>query len=53
MGGSVEGGGGERRNGVWRGEGRGRLYLTLYCLHRNDFCIKVGSDEIENHYNVS
>ena len=33
------------------GGGRGRLYLTLYCLHQNDFCIQMGSDE--SHLNVS
>ena len=26
------------------------IYLSLHC-HRNDFCIKVGSDE--THFNVS
>ena len=30
---------------------RGRLYLTLYCHHRNDSCIKMGSDE--SRFNVS
>ena len=25
--------------------------LSLHCHHRNDFCIKVGSDE--SHFNVS
>ena len=27
------------------GGGRGRLYPTLHCHHRNDSCVKVGSDE--------
>ena len=27
------------------------VYLSLHCHHRNDSCIKVGSDE--NHFNVS
>ena len=27
------------------------LYLSLHCLHQNDFCIKMGSDE--SHFNVS
>ena len=27
------------------------IYLSLYCHHRNNFCIMVGSDE--NHFNVS
>ena len=27
------------------------IYLSLHCHHRNDFCIKVGSDE--SHFNVS
>ena len=31
---------------------RGRLYIYIYLsLHRNDFCIKAGSDQ--NHLNVS
>ena len=29
----------------------GSIYLSLQCQHRNDFCIKVGSDE--SHFNVS
>ena len=38
------------RNGLWRW-GRGRLlYLSLYCHHQNDSCIKMGSDE--SHFNV-
>ena len=33
-------------------DGRGRLlYLTIYCHHQNDSCIKVGS--AESHFNVS
>ena len=28
-----------------------RLHLTLHCLHQNDSCIKMGSDE--SHFNVS
>ena len=27
------------------------MYLSLYCHHQNDFCIKIGSDE--SHFNVS
>ena len=27
------------------------IYLSPYCRHENDFCIKVGSDDI--HFNVS
>ena len=27
------------------------IYLSLYCHHQNDFCIKMGSDE--SHFNVS
>ena len=27
------------------------LYLSLHCHHRNDSCIKMGSDE--SHFNVS
>ena len=26
------------------------IYLLLHCHQRNDFCIKIGSDEI--HFNV-
>ena len=37
----VGGGGGEREI----------IYLSLQCRHRNDFWIKVGSDE--SHFNVS
>ena len=31
--------------------GREIIYLSLYCHHQNDFCIKVGSEE--SHFNVS
>ena len=31
--------------------GREIIYLSLYCHHQNDFCIKMGSDE--SHFNVS
>ena len=27
------------------------IYLSLYCHHQNDFCIKMGSDE--SHFKVS
>jgi len=27
------------------------MYLSLFCHHQNDFCIKTGSDE--SHFNVS
>ena len=27
------------------------IYLSLHCLHQNDFCIKMGRDE--SHFNVS
>ena len=32
--------------GVRRCGGREIIYLSLHCHHQNDFCIKVGSDEI-------
>ena len=35
--------------GRWRG--RDIIYLSLHCYHKNDFCIKMGSDE--SHFNVS
>ena len=41
-------GGGE---GAWRLGKREIMYLSLYCHHQNDSCIKVGSDE--GHFNVS
>ena len=31
--------------------GREVIYLSLYCHHQNDFCIKVGSEE--SHFNIS
>ena len=34
---------------VWGGGGG--IYLSLRCHHRNDSCIKVGSDK--SHFNVS
>ena len=38
---------------VGAGEGGGGeiIYLSLHSHHKNDFCIKVGSDE--SHFNVS
>ena len=33
------------------GRGTSYIYLSLYCHHQNDFCIKMGSDE--SHFNVS
>ena len=30
---------------------RESIYLSLHCHHRNDSCIKMGSDE--SHFNVS
>ena len=27
------------------------IYLSLHCIHQNDSCIKMGSDE--SHFNVS
>ena len=30
--------------------GREIIYLSLYCHHQNDSCIKTGSDE--NHFNA-
>ena len=33
------------------GEEGGIVYLSLHYHHRNDFCIKMGSDE--SHFNVS
>ena len=33
------------------GEEGDYIYLSLYCHHRNDSCIKMGSDE--SHFNVS
>ena len=37
--------------GVWRWGERETIYISLHCGHQNDFCIKVGSDEI--HFSVS
>ena len=37
--------------GVGGGGGREIIYLSLYCHHQNDSCIKTGSDE--SHFNVS
>ena len=37
--------------GVWRWGKREIIYLLLHCHHRNDSCIKMGSDE--SHFNVS
>ena len=42
---------GEGGKGVWRWRERKIRCLSLHCHHRNDFCIKVGSDE--SHFNVS
>ena len=39
------------RKGVWRWGEKEIIYLSLHCLHQNDFCIKVGSDG--SHFNVS
>ena len=36
---------------VWRWGEREITYLSLYCHHQNDTCIKMGSDE--GHFNVS
>ena len=30
---------------IQRGGGRGKLYLTLHCHHKNDSCIKMDSNE--------
>ena len=38
------------KEGVWRWGEREIIYLSLHCHHQNDFCMKVGSDEI--HFNV-
>ena len=37
--------------GVWRWGEREIIDLSLHCHHKNDFCIKTGSDE--SHFNVS
>ena len=31
--------------GVWKWGAREIIYLSLHCVHQNDFCINVGSDE--------
>ena len=36
---------GENVGGGGVGREREIIYLSLYCHHQNDFCIKVGSDE--------
>ena len=36
---------------VWRWGEREIIYLSVYCHHQNDFCIKMGSNE--SHFNVS
>ena len=41
----------DREKGVWRVGEREIIYLSLHSHLQNDFCIKVGSDEI--HFNVS
>ena len=46
--GREEGGGG---GAVWRWREREIKYLSLYCHHQNDACIKMDSDE--SHFNVS
>ena len=35
---------GEGGEGVWRWGKREIIYLSLYCHHQNDSCIKMGSD---------
>ena len=42
---------GEGGEGVWRWGKREIIYLSLYCHHQNDSCIKMGSDESD--FNVS
>ena len=37
--------------GVCRWGEREIIYLSLHCLHQNDSCIKMGSDD--SHFNVS
>ena len=39
------------RKGLWRCGEREIIYLSLYCHHQNDFCIKMGSDE--SYFNAS
>ena len=47
----MDGGGGRWIGWLGGGGGREIIYLTLHCHHRNDSCIKMGSDE--SHFNVS
>ena len=42
---------GRGRGYVWRCGKREIISLSLHCHHRNDSCIKMGSDE--SHFNVS
>ena len=42
---------GRRGRGRGMEVGEGVIYLSLHCHLRDDFCIKVGSDE--SHFNVS
>ena len=42
---------GEGGKGVWKWGKKEIIYLSLYCHHQNDSCIKMGSDE--SHFNVS
>ena len=42
---------GEKGRGYGGGGKREIIYQSLHCHHRNDFCIKMGSDE--NRFNVS
>ena len=37
--------------GLWRWGKREIIYLSLHCHHKNDSCIKMGSDE--SYFNVS
>ena len=46
-----KGRGKEGEGGMEVGGGGEIIYISLHCHHRNDFCIKVGSDE--SHFNVS
>ena len=36
--------------GIWRWGKREIIYLSLYCHHQKDSCIKIGSNE--SHFNV-
>ena len=47
----MEGGGEGGVKGVWIGGKREIIYLSLNCHHRNDSCIKMGSEE--SNFNVS